>query len=101
MGDEEFEYMDWAAASAPAIVADRIRTIMQQIEDGRTPDPAHWPDVQTCEALMEDSEPVVALMAAQMLDLRCDCGIPLAAATQKRMGALLDTAPSLYWRNRA
>jgi WD40 repeat protein len=101
MGDEEFEYMDWAAASVPAIVADRIRTIMQQIEDGRTPDPAHWPDVQTCEALMEDSEPVVALMAAQMLDLRCDCGIPLAAATQKRMGALLDTAPSLYWRNRA
>lgn len=102
MGDDEFEYMNWAAASAPAAVADRVRAIMQQIEDGRIPNPAHWPAVQTCEALMEDSEPVVALMAAQMLGLHCSCNTPpLATAAQERMKGLLDTAPSLYWRNRA
>ncbi len=101
MGEDEFDYMEWAAASAPPPVTDRIRAVMHQIKDGRTPNPSAWPDVPTCESLMEDSEPVVALMAAQMLDLRCDCAPPLNAATRRRMRALLDTAPSMYWRNRS
>lgn len=100
MGEDEFEYMEWAATSAPAPVADRIRSIMREIEGGRVANQADWPGVQTCETLMDDNEPVVALMAAQMLDLRCDCMPPLTAATRQRVGALLETAQSMYWRNR-
>lgn len=101
MGKNEFEYMTWAAASAPSAVADRIRTIVRQIEDGRTPDRTRWPDLQTCETLMADNDPVIALMAAQMLGLRCDREPPLPAATRERIEVLLATAPPLYWRNRA
>jgi len=101
MGEDEFDYMDWAAASAPTAVADRIRAVMHQIKDGRMPNPCAWPDVQTCEALMDDRDPVVALMAAQLLDLRCNCAPPLDAAARRRMRALLDSAPSMYWRNRS
>lgn len=100
MGEDEFEYMEWAAASAPTTVSDRVRAIMDQIRNGRGPTQANWPDVRICEALMEDSEPVVALMAAQILDLRCNCMPPLNATTRQRMQTLLDTALSMHWRNR-
>lgn len=100
MGAAEFEYMEWAAASAPQPVAARIQAIMHQIEDGRAPNRAAWPDVRTCATLMQDGDPVVALMAAQLLDLRCDCRTPQSAESRRRMHALLDTAPSMYWRNR-
>ncbi len=100
MGKDEFEYMEWAAASAPTPVADRIHWIMHQIEGGRVANRPSWPGVQTCETLMDDGDPVIALMAAQMLDLRCACMPPVNAATRQRMTALLDTAHSMYWRNR-
>lgn len=100
MGEDEFDYMEWAAASAPTPVAARIRSIMHEIEGGRVANQADWPCVQTCETLMDDSEPVVALMAAQILDLRCVCVPPLNPATRQRMRALLDTAQTMYWRNR-
>jgi hypothetical protein len=69
MRERESAYMTWAAGRAEPALAERIGQILGAIRAGRQPNPGRWPGFQECVARLDDRDEVVAIMAAQMLDL--------------------------------
>jgi WD40 repeat protein len=100
MGELEFDYMAWAAQTArSAELAAAIEHTMSQIRGGALASSQGWPSVDDCVARLGSADAVVALMAAQTLQLhRCRKRATLAADVARRVDAKLAAAPAMHWR---
>lgn len=70
VGKRELKYMSWAAGIAGRSLKTRIEQIMTAIRSGAAPNPGRWPSVDECISRLNDSDEIVALMAAQMIQQR-------------------------------
>jgi hypothetical protein len=69
MGTDQLPYLQWAATAAPDPLHDRINELGAQLRSGRTLAVDDLDD-PGCERYLSAGDPVVALMAAQVLTLR-------------------------------
>ena len=99
MGETEMEYLRWAAAAAQPGLRARIESMATGIRDGADPDPVRWPSIGACVARLDDGDPVVAFMAAQMLELhRTWRGVVLRGALQDRVRERMAEGQAMRWR---
>jgi WD40 repeat protein len=100
MGVSEIEYIRWAEEGA---ATDELRQavidLRGRVEAGEAASPHRWPSPDACARLLDDDDEVVALMAAQMLQLhRCRRRVALDAGTARVVSARLARAPDMHWR---
>jgi len=99
MGAVEMEYLRWAAAAAQPGLRARIESMADGIGDGADPDPVRWPSIGACAARLDDGDPVVAFMAAQMLELhRTWRGAALGRALRARVRTRIAEGQAMRWR---
>jgi hypothetical protein len=99
MGATEMEYLSWAAESAQPKLRERILSMIDGIRDGAAPDPTRWPSIAACAARLDDGDPVVSLMAAQMLELHRTCrGADLEDALRVRVRERVAEGQTMRWR---
>jgi hypothetical protein len=91
MGEREFGYMSWAAREAGPALGRRIRKVMDAINGGAKPDPVRWPSAEECIERLGHADPVVRIMAAQMLQaIQLRKGTELSRALEEPVEGLLD-----------
>lgn len=96
MGRNEFRYMSWAANRAVGGLKTRILAIVSSIHAGIQFNPQLAPSLRECVARLNDSDEVVAIMAAQMIDHQwSDLGLP--SELQTRVADLLEVAARRPW----
>jgi hypothetical protein len=101
MGEQEFDYMRWAADRAEPLLRDRIHHVMHAIRGGAIPNPNRWPAFEQCVARLDDRDEVIALIAAQLLRLeQFDQGFRLNRVVEERVEQLLHDARSRPWIER-
>ena len=102
MGDREFEYMHWAADRAKPALKQRVEQTITAIQAGARPNLSRWPTLGECSARLNDSDEVICVMAAQMIDLqRHTADWSLDAADTLRVAALLEDARRRPWHVRS
>ncbi|HTQ19328.1 hypothetical protein [Mycobacterium sp.] len=96
MGTDQLPYLQWAAATAPIPLHDRINELIAQVCSGRTLATDDLDD-PGCEGHLGADDPVVAMMAAQVLTLRAlRLGTGLSGPTAKSAAAALTAGHALH-----
>ncbi|UNZ18465.1 hypothetical protein [Streptomyces sp. 891-h] len=98
MGLRELAYLRWAADEAAPPLRTRIEELTGELRAGRRLDPDELDD-PGCEPYLTSRNPVIALMAAQVLTLRALLrGTRLAGVTADRAARALTTGHALHLR---
>jgi hypothetical protein len=99
MGEAEFPYMLWAAETAGSLVRKRIYGIMRAICGGARPSPTGtWPSVDACITRLRHTDEIIAIMAAQIVELRrATEALSLDHSTESRIRELLLEAQERPW----
>ncbi|MGP3991019.1 hypothetical protein [Streptomyces sp. 3N207] len=98
MGERELSYLRWAAGEASAALRTRIEDLTAQMCDGRRLAPSDLAD-PGCEPYLTSRNPVIALMAAQVLTLRALLhGARLTGTTADRAAQALTAGYALHLR---
>ncbi|MFE1098322.1 hypothetical protein [Streptomyces smyrnaeus] len=95
MGTRELPYLRWAAQEAPGALRTRIEALIEELRAGRRLTPADLAD-PGCEPYLTSGNPVIAMMAAQVLALRALRGAGLSGATAERAAQALTTGHALH-----
>ncbi|MET9863066.1 hypothetical protein ABZY93_27950 [Streptomyces smyrnaeus] len=95
MGTRELPYLRWAAQEAPGALRTRIEALIEELHAGRSLTPADLAD-PGCEPYLASGNPVIAMMAAQVLALRALRGAGLTGATAERAAQALTTGHALH-----
>jgi hypothetical protein len=96
MGAREVPYMAWAAERAEPVLRERIWEVIAEVRAGASRARWRWPAPDQCKALLDDSDEVVALMAAQMLRLQSVWG---EEGLDAKVNRLLGQAARRPWYN--
>jgi hypothetical protein len=98
MGGDELPYLRWAAAGAVGPLRDRIHEVIAEVAAGGPPPAIPDGRYERYELYLGADDPVVALMAAQMLTLGAlRAGIPLRGAQAAKVAMLLRLGRSMRW----
>ncbi|MBO8194516.1 hypothetical protein ITI46_23060 [Streptomyces oryzae] len=97
MGLRELPYLRWAANEASPALRTRIEELTAQLQDGRRLTPGDLAD-PGCEPYLTSRNPVIALMAAQLLSLRALRGARLTGVTADRAARALTAGHALHLR---
>lgn len=103
MGKKELGYMQWAAkgAETPAL-KECIHGMMNAIKKGARPHPERWPSMPQCLSYLDNEDPVVGIMAAQMIQqLAQRQRIVLPAWLLEKSNALFRKADEMHWLKKA
>ncbi len=96
MGTRELPYLRWAADEAPAPLSTRIEELMEEVRGGRRVGPGDLGDAD-CEPYLTSDDPVIAMMAAQVLSLRAlSLGTGLSGVTAEHTARALTTGHALH-----
>lgn len=99
VGTRELDYMHWAADQAAPALHARIDAVIDEVCAGVQPDPACWPSTRDCIRMLDHSDDIVALMAAEMLLVRrCRDGERLEPAIDSRATARVEAARGFDFR---
>ena len=102
MGAAQFEYLHWAARKAKPALRARIHDVIAAIKQGDEPDPSVWPSVAACARYLGHEDPVLEVMAAQMLQQKLSVqSVDLAEPLRVRVAEVLAEAPKMHWRHHA
>jgi hypothetical protein len=100
IGSDELPYLRWAAAGAAGPLRDRIHEVIAEVTAGAPPPAPPDGRYERYEQYLGVDDPVVALMAAQMLTLGAlRAGIPLRGAKATKVAMLLRRGRSMRWQS--
>ncbi|MGI5349787.1 hypothetical protein ACQEU8_16580 [Streptomyces sp. CA-250714] len=95
MGARELPYLRWAASEASAPLRTRIEELIETVRGGRGPGPDDLAD-PGCAPYLTSGNPVIAMMAAQVLVLRALRGAGLSGVTAERAAEALTAGHALH-----
>ncbi len=100
MGAAEMDYIRWAEAHAQSdLLRDTIASVRRRVQAGESASVDRWPSAADCVEFLDDADEVVALMAAQMLQLHSwQGGLVLHEPVARSVHARLASATKLHWR---
>lgn len=101
MGSEQFDYMQWAAENPDPCLQPRISQVITEIRNGVRPNLARWPSPQVLESHLDHADPVISLMAAQLLHHMTHHGWELSSDLTIRVDHTLEAGQAMDWRLRA
>lgn len=97
MGAHEFPYMRWAAAHAEPALQRRIIDIVTAIKRGMVSHISRWPSINECIERLSATDEIIAIMAAQMLNLYSISGVSMQPSIHNKMMQLLGKAAECPW----
>lgn len=98
MGAPHLNYMTWAAAHTDRRTRTRILEVVSAIQAGACTDRSRWPSASDCIARLDAGDEVVAIMAAQLLNLQAlDGSVALGDRLRTRVAARLADAAERPW----
>lgn len=101
MGLSDLDYMQWAANRSIPRLKSAIKSIIQEIKKGVKPDPLHWPSILDCKKYLNHQDEVIAVMAAQMINMHCMVGgQTISNDLRLSVDKLLMRSEELHWKKR-
>ena len=99
MGRKELDYMYWAAnETKDLLLRKHIKKMITAIRMGAESKPEKWLSIEESLPYLDDSEPVVRIMAAQMIQLQTENDLDqLPILIQKKIRKELTNANDLHW----
>lgn len=98
MGPDAVPYLRWAERQGPGAGCERIVALRRRLQAGESVESPPWPSARICRRLLDHGDEVVAVMAAQMLELRrTKFGEALSPATSAGVESLLAAARRRAW----
>lgn len=101
MGRKELDYMHWAAnGSETSKLKKRIHQLISQVEAGEVTHPRSWPSIAQCQSYLTHDDPILAVMAAQVIQLRtCMKQEELPKLLASTVKGLLKQSQEMHWKN--